>query len=60
VERFAWVHALGAAAGTEEPSEGEVWQLFSDRESVELDLTEAVRDNVSRSIGVNIPATAPA
>jgi hypothetical protein len=43
VDRFAWVEALGAQGGPEEPDDcADAWSLFDDREALEREFTEDI------------------
>jgi Zn-dependent protease with chaperone function len=54
-ERIAWVRALGAE-GESGASDEPAWAVFSDREALELAMTDQVRSNVADNLGVAIPA----
>ncbi|MCI0655882.1 MAG: M48 family metallopeptidase, partial [Acidobacteria bacterium] len=59
-DRLAWVRSL-AAEGPARSSEDEkpVWSLFLDRETIERQQTDMIRQNVRQLHGLEIPAGGP-
>lgn len=58
-DRIAWVGGLVAL--DPQPSDDEsAWDLFSDREAIERQMTDQVRASIERSHGVAIPVEPPA
>lgn len=55
LQRFAWVHALGATGvPAAEDDDAPVWELFSDREALERQMTDQIRANVAMAHSVVI------
>jgi len=50
-DRFRWVSALGAP-GAEPESGADAWSLFSDRDQIELSMTEEIRKIVNARHGI--------
>lgn len=48
LDRFAWAHAVAGPGEAPAEREAEVWSLFEDRHGLELELTQAVCDNLAR------------
>ncbi len=48
LDRFAWAHAVAGPGDTGADKDAEVWNLFEDRQDLELRLTRAVCDNLAR------------
>jgi Zn-dependent protease with chaperone function len=55
-DRMAWVASIAAASSSYEDDEA-AWNLFTDREAVEREMTAVVRASVARSHGVSIPVS---
>ena len=56
-DRFAWVAALGAGSASVIPEASTpVWDLFSEREAIELRMTALVRATIEARHGLTIPA----
>ena len=53
VDRFRWVHALGVEAVPAPDDATPAWELFSDRTSVEVRMTQVVREAVAASERAN-------
>ncbi|HEX7623343.1 MAG TPA: M48 family metalloprotease [Anaeromyxobacteraceae bacterium] len=58
-DRIAWVGGLVAQTPRSGDAES-AWELFSDREAVERQMTDQVRASIERSHGVAIPVEPPA
>lgn len=59
-DRIAWVGPLTAGTALEPADSQPAWDLFSDREAVERQMTDQIRAAVAANHGVAIPVAPPA
>jgi Zn-dependent protease with chaperone function len=59
-DRMAWTAAIDAVDAPAPGDAGPAWSLFTDREHLEQQMTEHVREAVAANHGVTIPAKPPA
>lgn len=56
VDRYRWVRALECEAPVDSDPEATAWSVIGSKETLQLQMTEFVRTNVARNMGLEIPS----